>query len=447
MSIVLPDGVQRDPASARWRDVLGRPFVVVTPNGPSDGGDYGPNTPGTVTGGIQEAINAADAAGGISVEILPGTYDLTGQVTAPANGHINIRGHGFSLPVGAGLARPATGVILACKTAGSHAIYVDKQLKSFSVDGISIDLSAEGAATGHGIFFDAATYVGTLASTAPFSEIVMAMGFSIRNVYVYGTDAGHYGFVFANIVVGCTENLFAGGLGGFYEWTAINPTGSTTVSHMGNCRMRGYNQAQVTSGAPTVNIVAYTSDGTGYTAVNYVDMDMLDVQLTANLTTNFIYADTYSLGNRIGKLAVADLGAFTAPIDLVSLGMEVNPLGGDWPGNVTFPSQQPFVRIAGSVSMSGPFPTIQGAAGKTVQVTNSDLGLTYQQAIGAAVAAAATTLTVALPHAEADTNYKVFVALGWNSTWWITGKTTTEFVVNFGTSPAAASTLDWQLLR
>jgi|GEM_PF-1070047 len=34
-------------------------FVVVTPNGPSDGGDFGPLTPGTRTAGIQEAVDAA----------------------------------------------------------------------------------------------------------------------------------------------------------------------------------------------------------------------------------------------------------------------------------------------------------------------------------------------------------------------------------------------------
>ena len=34
-------------------------YVVVTPEGPDDGGDFGPNTPGTRTAGIQEALNYA----------------------------------------------------------------------------------------------------------------------------------------------------------------------------------------------------------------------------------------------------------------------------------------------------------------------------------------------------------------------------------------------------
>jgi hypothetical protein len=44
--------------------VASKPFLIVTVNGPSDGGDYGPGTPATTTKGIQEAINAC-AEGGI----------------------------------------------------------------------------------------------------------------------------------------------------------------------------------------------------------------------------------------------------------------------------------------------------------------------------------------------------------------------------------------------
>jgi hypothetical protein len=36
-----------------------KPYVFVTLEGPDDGGDFGPNTPGTKTSGIQEALNYA----------------------------------------------------------------------------------------------------------------------------------------------------------------------------------------------------------------------------------------------------------------------------------------------------------------------------------------------------------------------------------------------------
>ncbi|MBY0589498.1 hypothetical protein K2X85_20170 [bacterium] len=38
-----------------------RPYLLVTPAGPEDGGDFGPKTPGTKTSGLQEAFNAAKA--------------------------------------------------------------------------------------------------------------------------------------------------------------------------------------------------------------------------------------------------------------------------------------------------------------------------------------------------------------------------------------------------
>ncbi len=38
-------------------------YVLVTPLGPEDGGDFGPRTPGTRTAGIQEAVDAACATG------------------------------------------------------------------------------------------------------------------------------------------------------------------------------------------------------------------------------------------------------------------------------------------------------------------------------------------------------------------------------------------------
>ncbi len=47
-------GMAEDPV--RYK---GLGYVVVSPLGPSDGGDFGPNTPGTKTAGIQEALNYA----------------------------------------------------------------------------------------------------------------------------------------------------------------------------------------------------------------------------------------------------------------------------------------------------------------------------------------------------------------------------------------------------
>jgi len=48
--------VELKTAATQWRSLN---YIVVTPNGPTDGGDFGPGTPGTKTSGLQEAFNRA----------------------------------------------------------------------------------------------------------------------------------------------------------------------------------------------------------------------------------------------------------------------------------------------------------------------------------------------------------------------------------------------------
>jgi len=60
------------------------------------------------------------------------------------------------------------------------------------------------------------------------------------------------------------------------------------------------------------------------------------------------------------------------------------------------------------------------------------------------VAAGATSLAVSLPLTLPNTNYAVYVTPQWNTSVWITGKTTTGFTINFGTAaPTGGSALDW----
>lgn len=59
-----------------------------------------------------------------------------------------------------------------------------------------------------------------------------------------------------------------------------------------------------------------------------------------------------------------------------------------------------------------------------------------------AVTAAAGTVAVAFPRAEADALYGVSVTPNWGTTAWVTAKTTTGFTVNFGTVAPANATVD-----
>ena len=68
----------------------------------------------------------------------------------------------------------------------------------------------------------------------------------------------------------------------------------------------------------------------------------------------------------------------------------------------------------------------------------------YFKGNNVAVAAAATSLAVTLPVTLPSTNYAVYVTPQWNTSYWITGKTTTGFTINFGTAaPTGGSALDW----
>ena len=64
MSVIAPPQGLNTNNSVQYRNVQGKPTVIVTPNGPNDGGDFGPNTPSTTTAGIQEAVNSLAVSGG-----------------------------------------------------------------------------------------------------------------------------------------------------------------------------------------------------------------------------------------------------------------------------------------------------------------------------------------------------------------------------------------------
>ena len=98
------DYVDYSYVNAHWLesifDLKNLGYVVITPNGPFDGGDFGPGSSGTQTAGIQEAINFAHqngkdvyyVGGGVKVathpDIGPGigpiVYSISGAITFPA---------------------------------------------------------------------------------------------------------------------------------------------------------------------------------------------------------------------------------------------------------------------------------------------------------------------------------------------------------------------------
>ncbi len=70
-----------------------------------------------------------------------------------------------------------------------------------------------------------------------------------------------------------------------------------------------------------------------------------------------------------------------------------------------------------------------------------------QKGVNIKVPAGSTSLQVTLPVPEPDTNYGVLVVPQWNTTVWVTNKTTTGFTINFGTAPTTDNALDWFVYR
>jgi hypothetical protein len=71
-----------------WTGVVGRPFVTVSPIGtstspatplPNNGADFGPDSYGTLTSGIQEALNSIESTGG-TVYCYQGAYNLSAPI-------------------------------------------------------------------------------------------------------------------------------------------------------------------------------------------------------------------------------------------------------------------------------------------------------------------------------------------------------------------------------
>jgi len=99
---------------------------------------------------------------------------------------------------------------------------------------------------------------------------------------------------------------------------------------------------------------------------------------------------------------------------------------------------------------------INTALGQTIQLLQSRnpagnipslLNYTLQNYLkgnNVAVAAGATSLAVTLSQTLPSTNYAVYVTPQWNTSVWVTSKTTTGFTINFGTAaPTGGSALDW----
>ncbi len=105
---------------AEWENIKGKPYITVSAKGianglsdiPNDGADFGPDTPGTQTSGIQEAYNYLNSNGGGTIQLTPGVFLLNTNIVQPSNGFSNILLRGASAPANSVVAIPTSSTII-----------------------------------------------------------------------------------------------------------------------------------------------------------------------------------------------------------------------------------------------------------------------------------------------------------------------------------------------
>lgn len=177
----------------------------------------------------------------------------------------------------------------------------------------------------------------------------------------------------------------------------------------------------IESGGITDNsnpFVVQRSDGTKFLAIQ---------------GNGFINIGNVGLGSNIAKLAVvADLSSYPALVTRAA------------------PSQsadiQQWQNSAGTV-----LAKIDASGNLTVKNANVEGAyITFSNNIrgyNVSVLTATSTQTVTFSTAHADANYAVFCTPDWNTTCFVTNKTTTGFTLNFGTTAPAGQLVDWLVIR
>ncbi|MEM5820024.1 MAG: hypothetical protein QXO19_03980 [Candidatus Aenigmatarchaeota archaeon] len=153
MPITLPLKTNAPPPL--WEDFKGKPYVTVSSKGLAnglsdkinDGADFGPDTPGTLTYGIQEAINAISGNGGI-VYLKAGNYYVSAPIIINTSG-ILLEGEGS----GIGDGYLPTAIINNLPT-GSNNL-VTNNTRFFSVKNILFDGTFGNRQTGGALLYSA----------------------------------------------------------------------------------------------------------------------------------------------------------------------------------------------------------------------------------------------------------------------------------------------------
>jgi hypothetical protein len=209
-------------STAVWSGVGGAPVINVTPNGPTDGGNFGPNTVATTTGGIKEAVAALSSTGGGTVHVNAGTYNFTGIVTITTSNVL------IDLDPAAILKLPATPSVTITTNSGGTAmapIFEVNNASNVWIRGGVLTQAASTAATGCGV------HIGPNASQVYINGVTflnLNRWAIFMNGYTNGV-AGVWSYVYewGNTMTSCGTTTIPDG-GGV---RVANDTGTSNICH------------------------------------------------------------------------------------------------------------------------------------------------------------------------------------------------------------------------
>ncbi|MEM3193133.1 MAG: hypothetical protein QXZ36_07420 [Thermoproteota archaeon] len=183
-----------------WKILKGKPYITVSAKGISnglsniinDGADFGPDTPGTITSGIQEAINYLVSLGyGGKMELMAGTF-IVNQAT-PTYVLGNFASSVFTIPdTFAGTIEIVGQGTSNSDVVGSNATEIDcSGMPAFGTTGEAAVFSTPSGALPNGVFRirDLAIFTPTNVGGILFITINT---FAAENIYIQHTHGSNY---------------------------------------------------------------------------------------------------------------------------------------------------------------------------------------------------------------------------------------------------------------
>jgi hypothetical protein len=255
-------------STTNWRDIAGRPYLTVSSKGTAqtgitnNGADYGPDTSGTTTCGIQEAITGLPGSGGIVfLDSDDGSYfgqysAVTGQISVPSNvclmsGMFGGEAYGVVVKV------PPSYIKYTGSTSQDALVFPDQSAKNamigVAIVGVTTKALVHRIGTRMNVIRDCFIQNTGSGSSAGYGEQIDGSGGhnaednQMEDSYVEGQLAA--------IQIGTTSESQHSNDSTWFNVTAENPSGGTVINHVNGGNHQFVNFYSRGGGSPTFSTV------------------------------------------------------------------------------------------------------------------------------------------------------------------------------------------------